>query len=422
MLGPGRHGDATTESWLCNVGPVDLGMPERGFTGVKAVLNVPVEFGNGEESANLVAVSQPLGAAEHRLVRDQLQRTMASDAFRGSKRSRDFLSHIVERTLSGESDLLKERLIGVHLYGKDGAYDTSSDSTVRVRANEVRRRLLQYAEQFGRDEHYRILLPSGSYVPEFRPTARRAPLKQLALPREIKSATPPLHKGWLIGPTVAALLLSAFAFRWMLSPDSLFKEFWRPLVAGNHSLILEVETVPGPQSMIPLRSVRPLLRIHDIAHSLGGHAEIVTVGDAPLVSDEHSAQVLLGRTAGSTLPAPVPLRYRIETPAGAPAILDVVSGHRYGTQGIESGRQESFALVTRITPRSDSPSTLSLNGTDDVAVEAAEELVTDPATLADALRTAGVAAVEKDLQILLGVQHFGPEISKRHILSVQTYP
>jgi hypothetical protein len=164
------------------------------------------------------------------------------------------------------------------------------------------------------------------------------------------------------------------------------------------------------------------LRIHDIAHSLGGHAEILTVGDAPLVSDEHSAQILLGRTAGSTLPAPVPLRYRIETAAGAPTILDVVSGHRYDTEGIESGRQESFALVTRITPRSDSPSTLALNGTDDVAVEAAEELVTDPATLADALRKAGFAAVEKDLQILLGVQHFGPEISKRHILSVQTYP
>ena len=372
--------------------------------------------------SSMVPVAAVFGDTEHRLVREQLQRTMASDAFRGSKRSREFLSHIVESTLSGESDLLKERLIGVHLYGKDGAYDTSSDSAVRVRANEVRRRLLQYAEQFGRDEHYRILLPSGSYVPEFRPTVRRAPLKQLALPKGIQPGAPPLHKGWLVGPTIAALLLSGLAFRWMLSPDSLFKEFWRPLVAGNHSLVLKVQAAPGDGNTIPLRAVRQLLRIHDIARNLGSRAEIVTVADVPLVSDERSAQILLGRTAGSSLPAQVPLRYRMEPPSGAPFVLDVLSGRRYETVRIESGRQESYALVTRITPRSDNASTLSLNGTDDVAVEAAEELVADPAALADALRMTGVAAVEKDLQILLAVQHFGQEISKRHIIAVQTYP
>jgi hypothetical protein len=33
-----------------------------------------------------------------------------------------------------------------------------------------------------------------------------------------------------------------------------------------------------------------------------------------------------------------------------------------------------------------------------------------------------LVAVEKDLQILLEVQHFGPEISKRHIVAVQTFP
>jgi hypothetical protein len=365
-----------------------------------------------------------LGDTDRRLVREQLERTMASDAFRGSKRSREFLSHIVERTLNGESDLLKERLIGVHLYGKDGAYDTSSDSTVRVRANEVRRRLLQYAAQPGTDEAFRILLPSGSYVPELRPTARRTPLEKVPIPKVTQPTAPPLHKGWLIGPTIVGLLLSALAFRWMLSPDSLFKEFWRPLALGNHSLVLRVEAAPGLPNgdMIPLRSVRQLLRIHDISHSFGGRAEIVMMGDAPLVSEEYSAQILLGRTAGSFLSVPASLRYRIQPPAGAPVVLDVISGRRYQTEAVESGRQESYGLVTRIMPRSGNASTLSLSGTDDVAVEAAEELVTDPAALADALRPAGIAAVEKDLQILFAVQHFGQEISKRRIIAVQSYP
>ncbi|MGO9093968.1 MAG: hypothetical protein ACLQGV_01985 [Bryobacteraceae bacterium] len=365
-----------------------------------------------------------LGDADRRMVREQLERTMASDAFRGSKRSREFLTHIVERTLNGESDLLKERLIGVHLYGKSGAYDTGSDSTVRVRANEVRRRLAQYAAQLGKDEAFHILLPAGSYVPEFRPAARRAPLEKAPLPKATQPAALPLHKGWLIGPTIVALLLSALAFRWMLSPDSLFKEFWRPLVMGNHSLVLQMEAAPGIRNgdLIPLRSVRQLLRIHDLSQTFGGRAEIVMMGDAPLVSEEQSAQILLGRTAGSSLPAPAALRYRIQPPAGAPIVLDVVSGRRYQTEGVESGHQESYGLVTRIMPRSGRASMLSLSGTDDVAVEAAEELVTDPAALADALRPSGIAAVEKDLQILLAVQHFGQEISKRRIIAVQAYP
>jgi hypothetical protein len=364
------------------------------------------------------------GAVDRQLVRRQLERTLASDAFRGSKRSCEFLSHIVERTLNGEPDLLKERLIGVHLYGKNGAYDTGSDSTVRVRANEVRRRLLQYATQLGKDEVLHILLPSGSYVPEFRPTARGAPLEKVPFPKATQPTAPPLHKGWLIGPTVVALLLSALAFRWMLSPDSLFKEFWRPLVLGNHSLVLQVEAAPGVKNgdMIPWRSVRQLLRIHDISYSFGGRAEIVMMGEAPLVSEEQSAQILLGRTAGLSFPAPAVLRYRIQPPAGAPIVLDVVSGRRYKTEGLESGHQESYGLVTRIIARSSRASTLSLSGTDDVAVEAAEELVTDPAALADALRPAGIAAVEKDLQILFEVQHFGQEISKRRIIAVQAYP
>jgi len=371
---------------------------------------VPLEC--ADEQPNPAAVAAPLGDADRQAVREQLARIMASDAFRGSKRSREFLSHIAEKTLSGQSILLKERLIGVHLYGKDGAYDTSADSTIRVRANEVRRRLLQYAEQFGRDEAFRILLPAGSYVPEFRPAAR------LPAPRTV--AAPPLHKGWLIGPTVAALLLCGLAFRWMLSPDSLFKEFWRPLTVGNGTLVLRLQAASGSGdgSTIPLDAVRQLLRIHDINRSFGGHGEVVMTGDTPLVSGEASAQILLGRTIGSSLPAPVALRYRVESGA---AILDVVSGRRYGSEALANGRQ-SYALVTRTVPRSQAAAVLSLNGTDDVAVQAAEELVTDPAALGDALRAAGIAAVERDIQILVAVRHSGQEIWKRDIVALQTYP
>jgi hypothetical protein len=377
----------------------------------KAVENVPLESGFvGLDGAG--QGSAPLAGDKRRLVREQLERIMASEAFRGSRRSREFLAHIAEKTLGGEPDLLKERLIGVHLYGKTGDYDTSSDSTVRVRANEVRRRLLQYSEQNGREEAFRIVLPSGSYVPEFRPVTGR-PQTPAAFS---------LSRGWLIGPTIAALLVCALAFRWLLSPDSLFKEFWRPLVLGNHGVVLAVQGAAGPAGgeTVPLRSVRQLLRIHDISQAFGGRAEVVMMDAAPLLSEARSVQILLGRSLGASLSAPVALRYRVEPPDGV--ILDVPTGRRYRTKPAGSGRQESYALVTRIVPRSDGAGALALNGTDDLAVETAEELVTDPAALGDALRPAGVAAVARDLQILLSVQHSAGEIWKRDVIAVLTYP
>ena len=62
-------------------------------------------------------------------------------AFRGSPRSRVFLQFVVEETLAGRQDSLKERTVGIAVLGKRADYDTGADSGVRVRANDVRKRL-----------------------------------------------------------------------------------------------------------------------------------------------------------------------------------------------------------------------------------------------------------------------------------------
>ena len=101
-------------------------------------------------------------------IREELNRILASHEFRTSKRSQDFLRYVVDHTLRGEADLLKERTIGVDVFGRSSDYDPSDDATVRVKAGEVRKRLgLYYAEQGARNP-IRIDLPLGSYVPEFR--------------------------------------------------------------------------------------------------------------------------------------------------------------------------------------------------------------------------------------------------------------
>src|SRR5207248_11702664 len=59
-------------------------------------------------------------------------------AFKGSHRSQAFLKHIVEQALHGEAADLRERSIGMALFGRPAAYDTADDAIVRVTASDVR--------------------------------------------------------------------------------------------------------------------------------------------------------------------------------------------------------------------------------------------------------------------------------------------
>jgi TolB-like protein/Tfp pilus assembly protein PilF len=123
--------------------------------------------------------SQPneLGALspdQAELVRQHLEHLLASHEFASSRRTQDFLRLIVGHALDGDLDSLRERMIGAALFGRPVSYDTGSDSVVRVRASEVRKKLsLYYSEPHGENSGVRIELPSGSYVPRFhfRPVA-----------------------------------------------------------------------------------------------------------------------------------------------------------------------------------------------------------------------------------------------------------
>ncbi len=108
-----------------------------------------------------------LTADETEGVRSELKRILSSPLFQGSKRCHDFLQYIVTRTLEGELDGLSERFLGAELFGRRIDYDTKSDSIVRVRANDVRRRLTEYYADQHSTPKVVITLGAGSYVPEF---------------------------------------------------------------------------------------------------------------------------------------------------------------------------------------------------------------------------------------------------------------
>ena len=102
------------------------------------------------------------------IVRSQLERLLKSDQFKNSKRCQTLLTYIVSETLDGRSDHLKERLIGINVFGRNPDYNAAEDPVVRNAAIEVRKRLAQFYMDPGRADSIRIDLHAGNYIPEFR--------------------------------------------------------------------------------------------------------------------------------------------------------------------------------------------------------------------------------------------------------------
>jgi hypothetical protein len=133
-----------------------------------------------------------------RLDRDAILRALedvlASPHFSNSKRYPALLQYIVEKTLQGESDVLKERTLGVEVFDRSPSYDTNADTVVRYTAGEVRKRLSLYYYELEKKPTIQISLPAGSYVPEFIHTPESVPklLPALAEPELLQDSLPAL--------------------------------------------------------------------------------------------------------------------------------------------------------------------------------------------------------------------------------------
>jgi hypothetical protein len=97
----------------------------------------------------------------------ELDRVLGSPPFRASRRCQNLLRRITEQSLTGDVDSLKERSLGVEVFGRPADYDTSQDPVVRASAAEIRKKLAQYYQEAGHESHIRIELPPGSYLADF---------------------------------------------------------------------------------------------------------------------------------------------------------------------------------------------------------------------------------------------------------------
>ena len=199
----------------------------------------------------------PEMGVERDAIREQLERILANPLFTHSKRYPLLLRWVVERALEGRSGQLKERTLGVEVFGRHPDYDTNTDPVVRITAGEIRKRIAQYYHEPGRENEVRIDLPCGSYVPEFhRPLQLERPIlppvevlsktEDLPIPR-----TAPIRPVYLVALTLPPVIWLVI---WLFS-GSPVDRFWRPfwdspgsvlLCIGGTGIALEVAATPPP--------------------------------------------------------------------------------------------------------------------------------------------------------------------------------
>ncbi len=112
-------------------------------------------------------------------IRKELYTILEDKGFSGSRRASDFLKYIVEETLAGRENQLKEYTIGVEVYKKGSDFLPQTDPVVRIEAGRLRKKLEQYY-LLHKDEGIEITIPKGGYIPRFRRRDSRLPGQQAA--------------------------------------------------------------------------------------------------------------------------------------------------------------------------------------------------------------------------------------------------
>jgi hypothetical protein len=183
-------------------------------------------------------------------VRRQMERLLETAHFKNSRRYPALFRFIVEETLEGRGEFLKERLLGVRVFNRPPDYDTADDPIARVTIAEIRKRIAQYYHEEAHESEMRIELMPGHYEPEFYPRKTRAsppidpskPSEGVALTLAEYTDTPvdlatqktskprfSLFRSWVSAVVVLCLTL-ACALLWRLEQPSALDQLWNPVL------------------------------------------------------------------------------------------------------------------------------------------------------------------------------------------------
>ena len=187
-----------------------------------------------------------------------LEDILGSAPFRTSRQCQDLFRYIVEHSLAGSDDSLRERVIGIEVFGRKPDYDTADDPVVRLRAADIRKRLAQYYQAHSDPIQWKVEIPTGSYKAQFHrseipltrlPVAVSSTQPQTRVPPSTEGANPVpsarLRKRsrLKLAAVLGACLAIAFAAVMLLrnAPPravSSFDLFWGPVLASSRPVVV----------------------------------------------------------------------------------------------------------------------------------------------------------------------------------------
>jgi hypothetical protein len=292
---------------------------------------------------------------------------------------------------------------------------------VRVKANEVRKRLAQYYQDAGSGAELQIELPPGSYIPEFRWPRAARPNPPATRPRR-----------WTLAAIPALLAICAVAL-WLWSGRStggVLDQFWQPflrtprpvLLCVAHPVVYHVSSREreNPSGMVPSSSI-----VRDPDHYVGvgdalalaqlstflaraGKPSQMRIGtDTSFADLRYAPAVLIGAFTNQwTMEITKDLRFTFDHENGDAVVKDQMApGHRWASTN--TSPPSDFAIISRVFGSKTGEPVLIAAGLGHFGTQVAGEFLTNAAYLEEALRGAPADWPAKNLQIVLRAEVIG---------------
>lgn len=396
-------------------------------------------------------------------IREQLERLVRDHAFRSSKRSVAFLRYVVEQTLNGSADLIKERTIGAEVFEREPSYDTNLDHVVRTAATELRKRLAIYYGEETHKSELRISLNPGSYIPRFtfptsaQPVAAEPEIsadsgailthihgpgfepalsKSFRKDSDLRTGAERKSSRWhWIYALIGLLFIGGFAAYGWLHRQTAQDLFWRPVLDTPGSVLVAVGDVPnGPPVEAEVDGDFPTPILRSTASPTVPFADAVTIARVVGVLEAKGKKVLIRRESASSFSdlreGPVvligafnnewslrlthPLRYSLALDAEKHLVYirDVKNptsrNWSWRTDqstdhrvGAGSPVLKDYALISRIRNSETGHVVVVIGGLYAYGTQAAGEFLSDPQLLQVMAKAGGPDSAHKNLQFVL---------------------
>jgi hypothetical protein len=416
-------------------------------------------------------MEQPLLVSDPAAVREQLARLLVHPLFANSKRYPALLAYTVEQTILGNASELKERSIGIEVFGRSPNYDANADPVVRITAGEVRKRLSIYYYDATHSGELVIELPIGSYIPVFRlpdvPTEPHAPLPQPELLKASASVASPAQTPsrkrlrWIPISALAILACAAGIGIGLrihppppVVPPTNMDRFWEPFVSSASSTTFclgepakninmdslgsfdaPVSSPAQPQQLyvrlhlsgnLALADVITLTRAGAALEARHKNIRVVPASEASFAQLREGPIVLIGAFDNIwTLRITQKLRFGFESKNGEALIVDRKSKEKttWATAWDLPYQKLSrdYAIVARIHDSTTGQPVIIAAGISEEGTEAAGEILYNPVYLDTLLAKAPPDWERRNLEAVIETQviegHSGPP----SILAVETW-